>query len=287
MRTLYLECYSGISGDMFTAALLDLGADRERLLSVLDTIPAEGFQIKIDQVRKAGLDICDFEVILDKQHENHDHDMDYLYGEDNKEQDQHQSEEAHGAHFHHDHSHRGMKEIRAILAQTEMSEKAAATALRIFTILGEAEAEAHGTTLEAVHFHEVGALDSIADIVAASVCMEDLGIDEVVIPVVYEGRGSIRCQHGVLPVPVPAVTCIAEMYGLPLHITEQREGELITPTGAAIAAAIKTNERLPKRFRILKTGIGSGKRSYKTPSLLRAMLIEEINETYVFSGPIG
>ena len=155
-----------------------------------------------------------------------------------------------------------------------MSDRSRQTAEKIFRILAEAEAAAHGSTPEEVHFHEVGAVDSIVDIIAAAVCLDDLNITEAIIPVLSEGTGRIRAAHGILPVPVPAVESIVSAQGLPLHITGE-EGELVTPTGAAIAAAIRTSGTLPETFRILRSGRGAGKRSYKNPSILRAMLVEE------------
>lgn len=267
-NTLYLECQSGISGDMTVAALLDLGADEEVLKKTLSSLPVSGFQIQISRVKKAGLDVCDFDVLLDKLHENHDHDMDYLHGHS------HEHSHNHSAHAHHHHAHRGMKEIMDILNAAALTDRARATAVRIFTILGEAEAKAHGTTLEEVHFHEVGAVDSIVDIVSVAVCLDNLEIEEVIVPEICEGGGTIRCQHGILPVPVPAVTNIAAAHGLKLHLTGE-EGEYITPTGAAIVAAVGTSKNLPESFLIKKIGLGAGKREYKRPGILRAMLIEE------------
>ena len=174
-----------------------------------------------------------------------------------------------------------MAEIREILAQVDMTPEAHELALRIFGILARAEAKAHGTTPEQVHFHEVGALDSIADIVAAAVCFEDLrtreGITRVAIPFLAEGQGTVRCAHGILPVPVPAVTHITAEAGLRLRIGEMH-GEFVTPTGAAIAAAICTDHRLPECFTILGTGLGAGKRAYERPSIVRAMLLEVPDE---------
>ena len=267
-QTLYLECYSGISGDMMTAALLDLGADEKVLSEALESLPIKGFRTEVTRVSKAGLDACDFHVILDRQHENHDHDMEYLHG--------HSHDHSHGDHGHHshDHEHRGLAEILEILCRAQITDGAREKAVRIFEILAEAEAKAHGTSIEKVHFHEVGAVDSIVDITAAAVCLANLQIDKVIIPVLCEGSGSVRCQHGVIPVPVPAVTAVTSKYSIPLHMTDV-QGELVTPTGAAIAAAIRTSARLPERFVIEKTGIGAGKREYERPSLLRAMLIRE------------
>lgn len=269
-RTLYLECYSGISGDMMTAALLDLGADEKVLKEALESLPVKGFETRISRVTKAGLDACDFAVLLDEEHENHDHDMEYLHGHLHEHGHSHTHTHEHG----HKHEHRGLSEILELLEKAQMTEGARNTAVRIFEILAEAEAQAHGTTADQVHFHEVGAVDSIVDITAAAVCLDNLQIKKVIIPVLYEGTGSVRCQHGVIPVPVPAVAAIAAKHELPLRITES-QGEFVTPTGAAIAAAVRTSSQLPERFVIEKTGIGAGKRKYERPSLLRAMLIRE------------
>ena len=303
---LYLECYSGISGDMVVAALLDLGADRNVLLQVLDSVQRqEGIQpftIKVSEVVKMGLHACDFDVCLAKEYENHDHDMNYLFGKEvdsihdtghkhehhtehhaeghhieEHHTEEHHTEEHHTEEHHHAHHiHRGLKEVLDIIEHATMTDGAANLAKKIFHILGEAEAQAHGTTIDQVHFHEVGAIDSIVDIISAAVCLDNLNLTEAVIPVLYEGSGTIRCQHGILPIPVPAVSAIVSGYGLPIHMTG-RAGELVTPTGAAIAAAIGSTNQLPDHFRIVKMGIGAGKREYEQPSLLRAMLIEETN----------
>lgn len=281
-NALYLECGNGISGDMAVAALLDLGADREALKKALRSIPVRGFRIKISRVKKAGLDVCDFHVVLDAEHENHDHDMDYLFGEKYGEES-HKGDTAGECHSgeerdSHDHEHRNLAKIVHIIDNTEMTAGAKKTAKRIFEILAQAEAKAHGLPKEEVHFHEVGAVDSIVDIISVAVCLDDLGVTKCIVPVLCEGSGTIRCRHGILNVPVPAVVNIVETHELKLSITDCK-GELVTPTGAAIAAAIKTDDRLPKQFRVIKTGMGGGKREYERPSILRAMLIEEWDES--------
>ena len=155
-----------------------------------------------------------------------------------------------------------------------MTDGARELAKKIFKILAKAESKAHNKPIDEIHFHEVGAIDSIVDIVAAAVCFDNLGITDVVISKICEGTGSVRCQHGILPVPVPAVVNIAEEYPLPISITD-RKGELITPTGAAFAAAVMTKRELPEVMRIVKVGLGAGKREYPRPSILRAILFEE------------
>lgn len=266
---LYLECCSGISGDMVAAALLDLGADERVLCEALDSLPLAGFHVEIKRAKKAGLDVCDFHVRLDEAYENHDHDMNYLYASEHNE--------ILHAHIHGHHTHRTLHDVVEILNGANLTEHARDLAVRIFTILGEAEAKAHGTTLEHVHFHEVGAVDSIVDITAVAVCMDNLGVQEVAIPVLYEGTGNIRCQHGVLPIPVPAVVNIVQAHQLKLHITSAH-GEYITPTGAAIAAALHTSKRFPSEFTIKKVGLGAGKREQELSGVLRAILIESTEE---------
>lgn len=267
-RTLYLECSSGISGDMTVAALLDLGADRKFLEKSLSSLHIGGFQTEVTRVKKSGLDACDFRVILDEEHENYDHDMEYLHGHHKIYGEHHHHE------HHHHHQHRGILEIRKLILESEMTDRAKEIAVSVFEILAEAEAKAHGTAREEVHFHEVGAVDSIVDIAAAAVCLDELDITDVIVTKLYEGTGTVRCQHGVIPIPVPAVVNIVQEKGLSLQITDV-EGELVTPTGVAIAAAIKTSDHLPEEFAIEKIGIGAGKRQYACPGILRAMLIRE------------
>lgn len=277
-QVLYLECNFGISGDMMVAALLDLGAEEEILKKALNSMPLSGFEIEISRVKKAGLDVCDFNVKLDKEYENHDHDMEYLYGHHHEHYHDHHHKQDHDDsenHHHHDHHHhRTLSEIQKIIQDTDISKRAKEIANTIFNILAYAEAKAHGVDSNHVHFHEVGAVDSIVDIVATAVCLDNLDITEVIVPYLCEGRGTVRCQHGILPIPVPAVANIVQMKNLPLRLIEMY-GELVTPTGAAIVAAIRSSEKLPKQFKVQKIGMGGGKRNYEYPSILRAMLILE------------
>ena len=189
-RKLYLDCSTGISGDMTVAALLDLGADKEKLDKVLDSLKQKvtGFDVKVSQVEKSGIRAVDFDVVLDA--DNHDHDMDYLYGH-NHEHHGHEHHHHHEDHHHHDHDHdhehhdhdheqhhhhehRNLASVIEIISAAEMTESAREIAVKVFTIVAEAEAAVHGRSLEDVHFHEVGAIDSIVDIISAAVCYDDI-----------------------------------------------------------------------------------------------------------------
>ena len=295
-KTLYLDCSSGISGDMTVAALLDLGASEQRLREALSTLPAHGFDVAVTRVRKSGLDACDFDVRLDAAHENHDHDMAWLFGHldasdhehghghehahvhDHEHDHEHAHDHAHSAehdheHHHHHHEHRSLADVCTIIDASAMSERAKRLAHAVFGKLAEAEAKAHGATPETVMFHEVGAVDSIVDICSVAICLDDLDVTEVIVPSLAEGHGTIRCAHGIMPVPVPAVVNLCQAAGIAL-VPAPVAGELVTPTGAAIVAALRTGNALPASYAIERVGYGAGKRAYENCSgVLRAVLV--------------
>lgn len=239
-RILYLEGSSGISGDMTVSALLDLGASREKLEKELKKLPLEGYRLVVGRTQKNGIDACAFYVELDEKVPQ---------------------------------PLRDYRQIRALLMDSEVEEKAKLLALQIFAVLAEAEAKVHGTDAEHVHFHEVGAVDSIVDIVAAAVCFTDLNIDQVAVGTLSEGKGTTWCQHGRIPVPVPATAELVKEYGLSLKILDV-DGEMITPTGAAIAAVLR-NCVMPEQFTVERIGIGSGEKDFPHANILRAMILQE------------
>lgn len=253
-RTLYLECASGISGDMVVGSLLDLGADKQLLSEILATVKAESFKISYKRISKSGLDCMDFDVVS-TEHHHHDH------------------EHEHHEHEHH-HSHRSIGEINEILEKTALNDKAKALAKKIYGILAESESKAHDVPIDQVHFHEVGRIGAIVQVIAIAFCIDNLDIDKVIVPKLYEGQGSVRVAHGILPVPVPAVANIVSNYKIPMEILNI-QGELVTPTGAATVAALRTSGELPKEFVIEKIGMGSGKKDYGLAGFLRAMLIDD------------
>lgn len=228
-KVLYLECNSGISGDMTVGALLDLGADKDALTKALQSLGVAGYQLHFGRTRKCGLDAYDFDVLLED--EGHGHEGDHGHDHDNLK------------------VHRNLQDIYTIIDRLDSGSKVKAMAKQMFGMVAEAESKAHGIPVEEVHFHEVGAIDSIVDIISVAVCVDSLGVDEIVVSPLAEGYGSVRCQHGVIPVPVPATANIAAAHGLKLRFTDN-EGEMVTPTGAAIAAALGTRKKIfPPPFR--------------------------------------
>ena len=308
-KVLYLECFSGISGDMTVGALLDLGADPEILKQSLDLLHVEGYEIKIGRSSKCGIDACDFDVLIPDQpeydeghmhhhhHEDHDHahehhhrDEDHEYDHEHHHHDEdhdhahqhhlHDEDHDHAHEHHHDHDHahhhahvhRNIHDVFAVIDKLE-NEHVKELAKKMFMIVAEAESKAHGLPIEEVHFHEVGAIDSIVDIISVAVCVDNLGVDDIVVSELYEGSGHVHCQHGMMPVPVPATVNIVASNHLPMKITDA-QGEMVTPTGAAIAAALRTQDHLPEDYQLLKIGLGAGKKDFPKANVLRAMLLE-------------
>ena len=275
-KKLYLEGFSGISGDMTVAALLDLGGSREKLAEALANLQlSEEFSYTITRGNSHGIAGCSFNVCCHKvahhHHEHHEHHHDHEH-HDHEHDHEHHHEHTHE--HHHEHIHRNIHDVMQIVKQAKLTFRAYALTGKIFEIVAQAEAQAHGLSVDEVHFHEVGAIDSIVDIVSAAVLIDDLDITECVVEALSEGSGSVRCQHGVLPVPVPAVLNIAAAHNIALRKTAV-QGEMVTPTGIAIAAALRSESALPEKYTIKKIGIGVGKRDFGHANILRAMFIEE------------
>ena len=260
-KYLYFDGSCGIAGDMTVAALLDLGARREKLQQVLESLKLDGVHYHISQKSSYSIFGCDFDVHLLQKTDSHEEE--YLMNA-------------------HHHEHRHLSDVYEIIDRGKMSERARLLAKKIFEIVAQAEAKAHGVKVEDVHFHEVGALDSIVDIVSVAVLIDDLGIENCIVTGLNEGHGFVTCQHGSLPVPVPAVLNIAEKYGLILRPTSV-EGEMVTPTGIAVVAALKTDAKLPPAYKILKSGVGLGKRDFGRANFLRVQIIEDVaDEKQIF-----
>ncbi|MEJ8545886.1 LarC family nickel insertion protein [Brevibacillus borstelensis] len=274
MRIAYLDCFSGISGDMLLAALVDAGADRESIESELRKLPLGNFRMEWKTVVKKGVSSLKLDVI--------DEELEKLKSLKKLPvlSVGHQHDHGHGHHHHHDHDHshdhghhhhhRRYKEIAAMIEAADFSPRVAARAQAIFEKIAVAEAKIHNVPVETVHFHEVGALDSIVDVVGIALALEDLGIEQLFSSPVPTGNGYVRCDHGLYPVPAPAT--MEMLKGIPLRQTDIQK-ELTTPTGAGVAAAlIKQFGPLPA-MTVEAIGYGAGTRDLPDqPNVLRVLV---------------
>ena len=265
MRIAYLDCFSGVSGDMFLGALVDAGVS-SKLLE--DTVAALniGARLEISRVMRSGISATKVDV--------------YANGEKDQPREvfshQQENQHDHSHHHHHEshsHSHsRALPEIRRIIEKAAISTGAKQTAIKIFEALGQAESEIHNTSIEQVHFHEVGAVDALVDIVCAAVGAESLAVDEWICSPLNVGSGTVKCAHGTLPVPAPATLKLlsnAQVYSSGPQV------ELVTPTGAAIVKTLITRFAPFPAMKIEKAGYGAGTRDFPDhPNLLRLTIGE-------------
>lgn len=261
MKTLYLDCFAGASGDMFIGALLDCGLDFELLKRELAKLGVDQYELSLTRVDRSGISAAKFDVHLHGESHSHSHEHDH-----------------HHAHEHR-HSHRPLSEIRRLIAASALSEQVRARAQAIFERIGEAEAKIHGIPVEQVYFHEVGAIDSIVDIVGACIGLEALQIERIISSPLHVGSGTFNCAHGTCPVPGPATAELLK--GVPVYAGEIK-GELVTPTGAAIISTLAVGYGPLPLMRVEKVGYGAGTRKYPHfPNVLRAVIgeLETADET--------
>lgn len=297
-RIAYLECFSGISGDMFLGALVDAGVSPELLAKTVDALNL-GARLEISRVVRSGISATKVDVWVDGEKDlpreefwakqASDHSSAHAHPDHGHSHEHHHHGDEHHGHEHHEysddagehkhsHSHRGLSEIRAIISNAAISESAKKTAIAIFEALGEAEAKIHNVPIEKIHFHEVGAVDAIVDIVCAGVGSEALGVDEIVCSSLNVGGGSVECAHGTFPVPAPAT--LELLKDAPVYSSEIQK-ELVTPTGAAI---VKTLAKCFSKFppmKVEKSAYGAGARDFAGhPNVLR-LVIGETEESLV------
>ena len=242
MRIAYFDCFSGVSGDMTLGALLACGADETELRERLGALNVPGYELRVTRVTRQGITATDVDVHLNEAEQGHE---------------------------------RHLSDIAAILESSALPPGVRQKALAIFTRLADAEAKIHGTTREQIHFHEVGAVDAIIDIVGSCLLLDMLGVERVVTSSIPCGHGTIKCQHGIMPVPAPATMELLQ--GFPVHSVDIK-GELVTPTGAALLTTLSdpaTAGKMPA-MRVLAGGFGAGKKQFKPdmPNLLRVILGE-------------
>lgn len=264
MRIAYLDCFSGISGDMFLGALVDAGVE-VRLLEDAVAALNIGARIEISKVTRNGITATKLDVFASDASGREEKDSPREMVEHSHQghsQDEHSHSHSHSHNEKHGHSHehtRGLKEIREIIGKAAISESDKTTALAIFEALGTAEAKIHNVEIEKVHFHEVGAVDALVDIVCATVGLEALGVDEVVCSPLNVGGGTVKCAHGTLPVPAPAT--VELLKGVSVY-SSGVQAELVTPTGAAIIKIlVKRFSQFPE-MKIEKSGYGAGTRDF-------------------------
>ncbi len=303
MSTLFLEPFSGLSGDMLNALLLDLGADRKHLEEALKTISLDGYHLHVDRIAKSSIWGTDFDVHMehgekdhgiagDFDHHHHDHDHHHEHEHHHHEHahshdHHHEHEHTHDGHTHeHTHSHhhhgevRGLKEIETIILSSGTSDFVKEKSLEVFRDIAHAEANVHQMPVEEIHFHEVGATDSIIDIMSFFILWETLDIDAVYSTAVTEGSGTITVAHGVMPVPVPAVMQLRLGTSIPFSQDFDIHTELVTPTGLALFKAIHPVFAQPSNLTATKVGYGFGKRDTGKFNALRGTLLEKTTHSH-------
>ena len=249
MRAIYLDCFAGISGNMFLGAMLQAGVPLAYLKKELQKLPmAEEFSLQVSDKQVNGI----FAQYLEVQLTDHHH---------------HGHEQHHEHHHHHEHAHRTMQDIREILEKSTLSMAVKQQALAIFTEIARAEGKVHDKPVNEVAFHEVGAVDSIVDIVGAAICLDYLEVEKVFASQLTLGKGFVKCAHGLMPVPAPAVAELVK--GWPT-VPGREEKELVTPTGAGLVMALATySEGIPQGMVTECIGYGAGSHKLSIPNVLR------------------
>src|SRR5271156_105088 len=260
MRIAYLECFSGMSGDMFLGALVDAGVPRHTLEQAVAAL-AVGARLEISRVIRSGISATKVDVYVDGQKDlpREEH---WKKQDSDRREHEHQHPHEHSQSHENSHSHehgRGLTEIRGIISAASISKGAKKTAIAIFEALGTAEAKIHNTPVETVHFHEVGAVDAMVDIVCAAVGAEALGVDEIICSPLNVGGGTVKCAHGTFPVPAPAT--VELLKNAPVYSSDI-QAELVTPTGAAIVKTLASRFAEFPAMKIEKSGYGAGTRDF-------------------------
>lgn len=275
MSQLYVEAFSGLSGDMLLSALCDLADYHEEIIKLPGKLHLTDGKVEINTVNKNGI-VCKHVHIIDINEEgghHHHHDHHHHHHHDN---DVHMhSHDTHGHHHehthdHHAHAHRHLKDIIRIIEQGHISEGAKNIAKEIFMIIGQSEAKIHQIEIEKIHFHEVSGVDSILDIVGCAVLLDKLAVNKTFCTPICTGFGMVKTQHGLLPVPAPATADI--LSGMPTYRGDE-SGERVTPTGAAILKYLNPEFELPQII-TEKIAYGPGKKNFTGPNVVRISLLK-------------
>jgi uncharacterized protein (TIGR00299 family) protein len=281
MKILYYDCFAGISGDMNLGAMLDLGIEADYLKNELSKLPLNGYTLQVTRDIRKGISGTRVNVMIDEQRlliADHGHTHDHEHGHQHDHEHFHDHEHPHtNLQAHHQEKkphHNSFAEIKQLILSSKLNDAIKDTSLAIFVRVAEAEAKIHNLPVGEVHFHEVGAVDSIVDIVGAAICLDKLGVDVVYCSTVELGGGSVRCTHGIYPVPAPATAEIVKH--MPVR-TGTVNYEATTPTGAAILAACVNEFTDKAEFSIVRTGYGIGARDGEIPNVLRVFLCESVD----------
>ncbi len=277
MRTLYLDCGMGAAGDMLMAALSELAPDREGFLRKMEELGLPGVEVKLTRAESHGIAGTHAAVTVHGLEEDdqpmpghvhgHEHDHDHKHEHDHEHGHEHEHEHEHGHHHHGPH----LSDVVELINTLPVSERVKADACAVYGAIAEAEGAAHGTTSDLVHFHEVGSLDAIADVVGVSLLMEQIAPERVVASPVRIGFGTVKCAHGILPVPAPATAALLK--GIPVYAGELR-GEMCTPTGAALLRHFADSFGNMPLMDVSAIGVGLGTRDFGAANCLRAFLGE-------------
>ncbi|MBB6448711.1 hypothetical protein HNR44_000660 [Geomicrobium halophilum] len=263
MKILYIDTVSGIAGDMTLAALADLGVNLEQVAARLRTLPIDAFSMDTKDVIKKGISSKQLLLTFDEEHGHH-----YLH--DHVHNHGHHNDHTHN----HDHHHRRASDILEMISDSELPERVKLRSTKIFEVIAESEGRIHGMDPKDVHFHEVGAMDSIIDIIGVCLALEQLDVDQIIASPVPPGSGKLNMAHGLYPIPAPATTDLLK--GIPLASLDVN-GELTTPTGAGILKALSAHFGSIPAGRILGIGYGAGKKDFPHhPNVLRVLLMEDV-----------
>ena len=292
MKTLYLECNMGAAGDMLTAALLELLEDRQAFVDRINRLSLPGVRMAAEPSVKCGVTGTHVRVTVDGEEEEsldahghahehgHEHDHHHEHGHELDHGHDHHHEHDHGHEHEHDHEHHShhhhasVSDIDALIGSLDVSDRVKADAKAVYALIAEAESRVHGHPVSEIHFHEVGTLDAVADVVSVCLLMEEIGAEEVVVSPVHVGSGQVRCMHGILPVPAPATALILQdvpTYG------GRVQGELCTPTGAALLKHFASRFGDRPVMKTAAIGYGMGKKDFEQANCLRAFLGESEN----------
>lgn len=295
MKTLYLECAMGAAGDMLTAALLELTGDKQAFIDKMNALGLPGVSVAAEPAVKCGITGTHVTVTVDgveeeagdahehehhHDHDHHDHDHDHEHHhehghEHDHEHGHHHDHEHEHDHHHGHHHHASVADIEALISGLAVSDRVKADAKAVYALIADAESRVHGRPVTEIHFHEVGTLDAVADVVGVCLLMEQLSPDQVIVSPVHTGSGHVHCAHGILPVPAPATALILE--GIPSY-GGQVKGELCTPTGAALLKHFASRFGDRPVMAVEAIGYGMGKKDFDQANCVRAFLGESEGE---------